>query len=505
MRDIILDYFNYFMIFYSTFIVLSYIMLIVLAIRGIKKHSILHSDEYTIKTLKDSPYAPGISIIAPAYNEEKTILDNVQSMLRLEYPNYEVIVINDGSKDKTLELLVDEYKLVKVPYAYVEKVRTKPFRALYKSTIEPRLIVVDKENGGTKADASNAGINVISNPYFICTDVDCILEKHALYRVIWPTMTEQVKVIAVSAAMRMNNGCVIEDGQMVEVRPPKRLIPLFQDLEYSRSYLIGKSGLSAMNAVQNVSGGFGLFDTDVAIKAGGYDGESFAEDMDLVARMIRHMCDSGTPYKIVQIPETCCWTEGPNNLVVLRRQRIRWGRGLLQMFSSHRDMVFNRKYSMYGKFTLPYILIFELLAPVIEFSGYCMIIYLFVTDAVNWNTIWIVFTTIFLFAQLMTILLISIENRVGGNFKKKSSYGWFLLASILEPFIYHPFLVFFNLRGYLNHIFRSRATWGNMTRKGYGRKKKYEKGTAEAEEDAVKIENETPKESNTKTLENDAK
>ena len=316
MRDAIINFFNYFVIFYSGLLISSYIAMVLLALRKHIKHRVYHNELHTIRLLRHSPYAPGISIVAPAYNEEKTIITNVYSLLSLEYPDYEVVIVNDGSKDKTLELLIKEFDLVKVPYAYIEKIKTKPFRAVYKTQSDnpsfKRLTIVDKENGGTKADASNAGVNVVSNKYFVCTDVDCILDKYALYRIIWPIMQSQKRVIAVSAMMRMSNGCVVKDGQMVQTRAPRSLIPLFQDLEYARSFLVGKSALASLNAMQNVSGGFGLFETDVVIKAGGYDGDSFAEDMDMVARMIRYMCDSGEEYRIVQIPETCCWTEGPD-------------------------------------------------------------------------------------------------------------------------------------------------------------------------------------------------
>jgi cellulose synthase/poly-beta-1,6-N-acetylglucosamine synthase-like glycosyltransferase len=280
-------------------------------------------------------------------------------------------------------------------------------------------------------------------------------------------MNTGIRVIAVSATMRMSNGCNVVNGQMREVHPPHNLIPLFQDLEYARSFYIGKTALSTFNALQNVSGGFGLFDTDVAIKAGGYDGDSFAEDMDMIARMIRYMCDSGESYRIVQIPEICCWTEGPSNLKILSRQRTRWGRGLLQMFQVHRDMVFNPAYRQYGLFTLPYIMVFELFAPLIEFTGYLMILWLFLIQAINYHTIWIVFLSLYSFAQFLSLTIISIDSFVAHGFKKQRDYLWLFLASLLEPFLYHPLNVFFSLRGYWKHIWGRRMVWGAMTRKGF--------------------------------------
>ena len=470
MRDAIINFFNYFVIFYSGLLISSYIAMVLLALRKHIKHRVYHNELHTIRLLRHSPYAPGISIVAPAYNEEKTIITNVYSLLSLEYPDYEVVIVNDGSKDKTLELLIKEFDLVKVPYAYIEKIKTKPFRAVYKTQSDnpsfKRLTIVDKENGGTKADASNAGVNVVSNKYFVCTDVDCILDKYALYRIIWPIMQSQKRVIAVSAMMRMSNGCVVKDGQMVQTRAPRSLIPLFQDLEYARSFLVGKSALASLNAMQNVSGGFGLFETDVVIKAGGYDGDSFAEDMDMVARMIRYMCDSGEEYRIVQIPETCCWTEGPSTLKVLSRQRTRWGRGLLQFFIVHHDMLWNRTYRQYGNLTLPYIMIFELFAPVIEFIGYTMVFYLFLISAVNYHTIWVAFLGLYAFAQMLTTCVVSFDVYAGTPFPKRSNYILIFVASLLEPIFYHPLNVFFSLRGYWRHLTGRRMVWGAMTRRG---------------------------------------
>ena len=463
-------FFSIFVAIYSFFVLSSYVAMAILAFLEHRKHYTYHDDAYTIEELKKSPYTPGISIVAPAYNEEKTVITNVKSLLSLDYPDFEVVIVNDGSKDKTLELLIENFDLVQVPYAYVEKIKTKPFKGLYKTRSDnpafKRLTVVDKVNGGTKADASNAGVNVVSNKFFVCTDVDCVLDQYALYRIIWPTMASTRRVIAVSATMRMSNGSIVEEGKMVDSRPPHDLIPLFQDLEYTRSFLIGKTALARLNALQNVSGGFGMFDREIVIKAGGYDGDSFAEDMDMVARMIRYMCDAGEDYRIVQIPETCCWTEGPPNLKVLNRQRTRWGRGLFQFFSVHRDMVANRNYRRYGGFTLTYILLFELLAPVVEFTGYITVIWFFLRGAVNYNTIWIAYLGLYVFAQLLTMVIISYDTWVGTSFKRKKDYLWFVLASLLEPILYHPLNVWFSLRGYWKHIWGTQMVWGNMTRKG---------------------------------------
>lgn len=473
MRDILFTFFNYFVFFYTSMLAIFFVMFAFLSFISLKRRKDYYVESYVRKTIKESPYTPGISVIAPAFNEEKTIIDNVSSMLALEYPLFEVIIVNDGSTDSTLQKMIEYYELVEVPYAYIERIKTKPFKRLLKSTNSQysRLIVVDKENGGTKADASNAGINASSYPYFICTDVDRILEKYALYRCISPIISSDKQVIAVSGTMLMANGCEVKDGQIVVVRTPHTPIPLFQNLEYMRSYLIGKMGWSAINGMPNVSGGFGLFDRDVAIAAGGYDSTSFAEDMDLITRMVGYMCDFSRPYKIVQIPDTCCWTEGPSNLAMLYRQRTRWARGLFQTLSIHHKMIFKKTYKQMGMLTLPYMFIFEFLAPIIELTGFIVFLYLAFTGAVNWNTAWMIYLTIYTFCQFLSIVVITYDYYVGMLYKRGYEYLWIIIASILEPIFYHPIITFCSLRGYLSYLTNRDFKWKKMERTGFNKKR----------------------------------
>ena len=477
MRDIIFTFFNYFVFFYTSMLAIFFITFAFLSFISLKRRKDYYVESYMRKTIKESPYTPGISVIAPAFNEEKTIIDNVNSMLALEYPLFEVVIVNDGSTDSTLKKMTEYYELVEVPYAYIERIKTRPFRRLLKSSNPKysRLIVVDKENGGTKADASNAGINVASYPYFICTDVDCILEKYALYRCISPIISSEKQVIAVSGTMLMANGCVVKDGQIVDVRTPRTPIPLFQNLEYMRSYLIGKMGWSAINGMPNVSGGFGLFDRSVAIAAGGYDAPSFAEDMDMLIRMVGYCCDFGRKYRVVQIPANCCWTEVPPTLKVLYRQRVRWGHGLIQTFVRHRRFLFNWKYRQLGMVTLPYVLIFECLAPVIEFFGLLTFLYQALTGVVNWKTAVVIFFGLYAFCISLSLVVLFYDYSLGGSFRKVKSYLWIIGAAILEPFLYHPLIVVFSIKGYCNFLLNKKAVWGEMSRKGFAGSKKKEK------------------------------
>lgn len=472
LKEIILYAYGYLVFFYSMALIALYVMLIWLAYLEQRKSRHAMSDSYVRQIFRHSPYTPGVSIVAPAYNEEKTIVNNVKSLLRQDYPKFEIVIVNDGSKDNTLQEMIDNFDLVETPYNYRMHVAAKPFKRLFTSTNPKykRLRVVDKVNGGTKADAVNGGLNVARYPYFINTDVDCILAKDAILKCIRP-MVEMNNVIAVSGVMNMSNGSRVEDGEMIEYRIPWSPIPLFQTLEYLRSFMVGKMGWSAINAMPNVSGGYGMFDTEVAIAAGGYSSDSLAEDMDMLIRMVGYCCDFNRKYRVVQIPDTCCWTEGPGNLKILYRQRTRWGHGLIQTFGKYYRMLFKRKYRQLGLITLPYVLIFEFLAPIIESIGFFTSIYLALTGGVNWGTAGIIFAVMYVFCVQLSFVVIYYDY-TQTKMKKFSSYLRLVVAALLEPFIYHPLIVYFSLRGYLRFIMKKSVAWGEMTRQGFAQKKK---------------------------------
>lgn len=472
MWEFLLFFFGYVILGYSLLLIVSYVMLLVFAY----KYSFRYrqwSNKYICNMVQSSPFVPGISVVAPAYNEEKTIVDNVRSLLKMDYPNFDVCIVNDGSKDRTLELLIETFEMVEVPFEYVEHVHSAPFKRLFKS-INPayaRLMVVDKVNGGTKADAVNAGLNVISNPYFINTDVDCILSRDAMYQCIFPVIQNRY-IIAVSGTMSMSNGASMSNGEIVDLRPSSRPIPLFQDLEYKRSFLVGKMGWSRINAMNNVSGGYGLFSTEVVVNAGGYSSTSFAEDMDMLTRMIAYCCDFNRPYRVVQIPHNCCWTEGPSNIKMLYRQRTRWGRGLIQLMWEHRRLLFNRKYKRLGLISMPYTFLFEFLAPIIETVGLGMTVYLAFTGGISWFSFFVTFLAIYAFSYMLSTFVVFYDYILGSSYTSRMSYLKLLLAAAFEPIIYHPLIVISSLVGYFRYITRQKAVWVSMERTGMKHKKK---------------------------------
>ncbi|WP_341837229.1 glycosyltransferase [Chitinophaga pollutisoli] len=493
--ELIRNFYEGSIFFYGLAMLTMYAILAILSFRGVMRFK--RKDRNTDYTcMLNSELAPGISVIAPAFNEGVTIIQNVRSLLTLNYSRFEVIIVNDGSTDDTLQKLIDEFELREVDFAYNERIKTQPVRRLFKSTdvAYDKLVVIDKVNGKSKADASNAGINAAAYDYFLCTDVDCIIEKDTLLRLIKPFMEEEykkvqqigepcpecgfvhiveegVRVIASGATLRLANDCEIDQGVLVRVRPPRKLLPRFQEMEYIRAYVLGKMGWSMINCVPNVSGGLGLFDKEIAIKAGGYDHKSFAEDMDIVTRMCQYMIDNKMRYAVRYIPTTQCWTEGPPNMKVFSRQRTRWGRGMAEIVTIHRKMIFNPRYKLMGMVVLPCSLLFEFLAPIIEFTGVLYYIYLIATNAINWDYALILLAFVYLYSVMITTLAICWDQLTFRYYNSWREVVGLALMAFLEPIIYHPLIVFFALRGYWFFLTGKKSNWGNMQRQGFGQRK----------------------------------
>ncbi|MBC7553385.1 MAG: glycosyltransferase family 2 protein [Taibaiella sp.] len=454
---------------YGTSLLVLYAILAVLSFLNIRLF--LKKESYTdYSVIVASPLAPGVSVVAPAFNEGVTIISNVRSLLTLDYPKFEIIIINDGSTDDTLQKLVDEFALIKVDYAYDAKLMSKPVRGIYKSTNDAyaKLIVVDKENGKAKADAVNAGINVCSFPYFLCTDVDCILHEATLQKLIKPIMEDDVnRVIATGATLRLSNSCEVDGGVITKIRAPRPLLARFQEMEYIRAFVLGKMGWSYINAVPNVSGGLGMFDKEIAVRAGGYDAASFGEDMELMMRMNRYTRENKIPSAIRYIPITLCWTEGPTTLKIFMRQRTRWGRGLIQLMVAHRKMMFNSRYGRVGMLIFPYNFFFELLAPLVEFLGILYYLYLIFFGNVNWPYAIILLVFVYTYSVMISTLAVLWDQLTFQYYKTWGDVVRICAMVFIEMLIYHPLIVIFALRGYLFFLTNRKHSWGNMQRQGF--------------------------------------
>jgi cellulose synthase/poly-beta-1,6-N-acetylglucosamine synthase-like glycosyltransferase len=343
---------------------------------------------------------------------------------------------------------------------------------VYKShnPVYRKLIVVDKENGG-KADALNVGVNIAKNDYFVCIDVDCVLEQDALLKLAKPFLeSTNQRVIAAGGVVRIANSCEIEGGRLVKVHLPKQFLPRIQTLEYIRAFLLSRMAWTKLNGLLLISGAFGAFDREIVINCGGYNTKTVGEDMELVVRMRRYMEELDEPYKVAFIPDPLCWTEAPSTFKILGRQRNRWTRGTIETLRFHKVMLFNPRYGILGMLSYPYWLFFEFLAPIIEFFGTIgMIIYCF-TYAINWSAI-LILVGVLCLGILYSIFAIMMEVLTYNQYRGRKDILGLVGVAILEPFVFHPFVVWSAIRGNID-LLRKHNSWGEMTRTGLATEKK---------------------------------
>lgn len=456
---------------YTIILISFYLFIAVFAVAEVRNY--FRKNSFTdYRILAASSQAPGISVIAPAYNEGLNIVENVRSLLSLHYNNLQVIIVNDGSKDDSLEKLIAGYDLKRVEHFVSNKIPAKSIRNIYKSRnpVFKKLLVVDKENGG-KADALNVGINVSSENYIVCIDVDCVLEQDALLKMAKPFLeNSKHRVIASGGVIRIANDCVIEGGRLVKVNIPKKILPRMQTLEYIRAFLLGRMAWSNMNGLLLISGAFGAFDKEIVIKCGGYDKNTVGEDMELVVRMRRYMEEQKLPYKVTFIPDPLCWTEAPATYKILCRQRNRWMRGTIETLRSHKIMFFNPRYRTLGLLSYPYWFLFEFLAPIIEFTGMVGFIVFSILGYVQWSTFITLLTLILTFGFVYSLFAILMEVFTYNQYKRPLDLLKLILSVFLEPFIFHPVVVWASIRGDIDYL-RKKKTWGDMSRQGFALKK----------------------------------
>lgn len=409
---------------------------------------------------------PGISVLVPGYNEEATIAASVRSMLQLDYPDFEVIVINDGSKDATLEVLKREFALKPFPEAYRVALKVKPVRRIYRSTLHPNLRVIDKDNGG-KADALNAGINAARHALFCGVDADSVLQRDSLRRIVKPFMEDR-RIIACGGTVRIANGCRIAQGYLEAVGMPRSWLARVQIVEYLRAFLFGRLGWSPMNALLIISGAFGLFRRIAVIEAGGYRTSTIGEDMELVVRMHRLSRAGGHDYRIVFVPDPVCWTEAPESLAVLRAQRVRWQRGLLESLWLNRSLLFGRRSGAVGWLAFPVMTVFEAIGPLIEFAGYVFMAFAFAMGWISgaaFAAFMILAIGLGLMLSASSLLLEEMSFRL---YPKVSHLRALVAAMLLENFGYRQLNSWWRLVGIWKWLRGGHGVWGEMKRKGVG-------------------------------------
>jgi peptidoglycan-N-acetylglucosamine deacetylase len=467
--------FNYYLAYYSIAINIIYLVLLILSHINSSRQLELWSLK-SMSFLFKKKILPAISIIAPAFNEEKTIIESTNSLLNLKYPEYELIIVNDGSKDSTLNTLIQQFDLVRVDYVFDYKINTMPIRGIYRNRSIPKLLVVDKENGG-KADSLNAGINISSKEYFCGIDADSLLEEDALLKLASLTLDESVETPALGGNIFPINGCTVERGMITQIKIPQNNVARLQTIEYIRAFMAGRLGWAYTNTLLIISGAFGLFRKDRIVGIGGYltssgryAKDTVGEDMELVVRISRLMRELGLKYKICYSFNANCWTEVPEDLKSLKKQRYRWHRGLIDILTFHKKVLFNPAYGRMGLVAMPYFFVFEMMGPLVELQGYIMVILAFFLGLLNLKLAVLLFLSTVLMGTLISILSLLIAEKDLSYFSYRDIFALILYA-IIENFGPRQLFSFWRVGGYFNMLKKPEG-WGKLERKGFSANKK---------------------------------
>ena len=411
-------------------------------------------------TLSESAYKP-ISILVPAFNERLTLVATIRSLLTLRYPEFEIVVVNDGSTDDSLDLVRSAFNLYPVPTATRVLLETKPVRATYRSLDHPTLVVIDKENGG-KSDSLNAGINTSSYPLFCSMDADSVLEPDALLRVA-RAFKEDDRVVCAGGIIRVLNGAVIEDGQVTHIRAPSRPLILCQAIEYVRGFLTGRTPLCKLDALLIVSGAFGLFRKDAVVEAGGYHTGTVCEDMEIIVRLHRWSHEHGKAARIIFVPDPVCWTQVPSDWRSLLRQRDRWQRGLLESLWKHRRMFMNPRYGKVGLIGMPFYVIFEAFGPIFELLGYVVMLLLWAFGRLNPGIAVLFFVLAVLNGIILSVAALVLDDLLFKRYERSRDLLKMIGAAFIEYCGFRQLLALQRTASFLNVVFR-RGHWGKADR-----------------------------------------
>ncbi|MEQ8578438.1 MAG: glycosyltransferase [Balneola sp.] len=421
---------------------------------------------YESKGLLRSELYKSVSIIVPAYNEEQNIIENVRSLMQVDFNDFEVIVSNDGSTDNTLQMLIEEYKLEESDLYIPDRVPSKKIKKVYRSKIHDNLIVLDKENG-KRADAVNAGINAAHKDLICTIDADSWLEQNVLRKML-RAFIEDDKTIGVGGIIRVSNGCTFENNTMKEIQLPDKLVSKFQVLEYIRSFLFGRIGWDKLNSLLIISGAFGVFDREAVLKVGGYDVESIGEDFELTLKLHRYHKEKNIDYNIRFFPEPVCWTEVPSTWNDLSSQRNRWQRGLFETIVKHKKMLFNPKYGSVGLIGLPFYFLFELLSPVVEFLGYALIVFLMITGTLNSTFALLFFIAAVLLGVVLSLSAVFTDEFTYKQYPRVKDALLLIFLAIFENLGYRQLHTWWRLKGLVFYL-RGDQSW-DMKESGLWRK-----------------------------------
>jgi cellulose synthase/poly-beta-1,6-N-acetylglucosamine synthase-like glycosyltransferase len=405
-----------------------------------------------------------VSLVVPAYNEAATITTSIKALLQLRYQHFEIIVVNDGSKDGTLATMIRDFELTPFPEAYRVQLRTRPVRGIYRSLKYPNLRVIDKENGGGKADATNAGINAARYPIFYCGDADSILDPHSLEHVVRPFL-EDPRTVACGGTVRIINGCTVRGGVLEKVALPRNPLALVQVVEYLRAFLGGRLGWSAINGMLIVSGAFGVFHRETVVEAGGFRHDAIGEDMELIVRLHRMLAARGQRYRVAFIPDPVCWTDAPEDVATLRKQRERWQRGLAQSLWLNRQLCFMRGSGAAGWLAFPFFLVFELLSPLVEVAGLVLMGIAFAMGMMTGMNFLAFLAAAFALGLMLSTTSLLLEELSFHTYPKARHLLVLFIVSILENFGYRQVMSIWRLKALFDWLRGAEIGWGEMKRK----------------------------------------
>ena len=463
--DVVLVKLEWAILFYFLGVNGFYAVLLVAASREMLQHVRSVRGELRSRLLGSSA-VPRISILAPAFNEEATIEDSVRSLLALYYPNIEIVVVNDGSRDATVEVLTRRFELVPMTSVLEPRVATKAVRRLYRSRTHPNLVVADKENGG-KADALNVALNLASGDLVCAIDADTLIEPDALQRMVRPFLASDT-VVAAGGTIRVANGSIIRRGRILEIKAPTQPLAGFQVIEYLRAFLFGRLGWNRLGGNLIISGAFGLFNREAVLDIGGYAHDTVGEDMELVIRLRRRGYETGGPSDADFVPDPVAWTEVPESLSVLGRQRDRWHRGLCDVLWRHRAVLFNRRYGAMGWVAFPYFVFVELFAPLVEAVGLIGGAVGLAFGVVNVHFAALYFLVAYGFGILLSVLTLLLEELSFQRYRRMRDRFYLIAWAVLENLGYRQLTVVWRLRGIWKYL-RGRTDWGVMERRGLNR------------------------------------
>ena len=469
--DIFIDgVFHYFFLGYGISLIILYGFIATFSLLELKRQK-NKLNKFDAIELLSSDLSPKVTVIAPAFNEGLTIVENVRSLLSLNYPKLEIIVVDDGSTDDSLKLLKEEYQLTKISHSYYEKIMTEKINAVYKSKnkSQSKLTVISKFNGG-KGDALNAGINMSESDLIAFIDVDSLLTQDAILKLVQPFLEyPSGEVLAVGSAIRVVNNCTVLNGEITEVRAPKNLWAKFQSLEYLRSFLLARMGWSKINGLLLVSGAIGLFDRQTIVNAGGYSSKTVGEDFELSVRIRRLQYEQKKKNRIIYIPDPICWTQVPTSPKTLGKQRNRWTRGTIETLWKHRKIFFNPRYGILGLLSFPFWLFYEWMAPLVEFTGLVYFRLLVVHNQINWSNFLILLVAMYLFSVVFSLVAIIEEEMLFRQYSKRSDAFQIMLIALISPIIYHPILTINALKGNIQYLISSKEKrrWGSVKKKKF--------------------------------------